>query len=387
MIVSRLILKNWRNFRDVDVALRPRMFLVGPNAVGKSNLLDVFRFLRDIASIEGGGLQKAVRDRGGLPKLRCLFARQNPDIEIEVHLSDSPGDPPTWRYGIGIGASRKQRQLFLKHERVWKGEKLILNRPDKQDEKDEARRSQTHLEQINANEEFREIADFFGSVTYLHLIPQVLKFPGIWGVQQMEQDPFGQGFLERVALTADKTRSARLKKIEEALRVAVPQLAQLRFTREEATGRPHLEAMYQHWCPKAGWQREDQFSDGTLRLIALLWSLLEGKSVLLLEEPELSLNTAIVRRLAPIISRMQQQRKSARRQILVSTHSLDLLRDPGIDGNETLLLIPQSEKGNRVEIATSNEDIRIALEAGLSVGDVIPDKTAPANIGQLDLFR
>ena len=38
MIVSRLILKNWRNFREVDVPLQPRMFIVGPNAVGKSNL-------------------------------------------------------------------------------------------------------------------------------------------------------------------------------------------------------------------------------------------------------------------------------------------------------------------------------------------------------------
>ncbi|MDP8314874.1 MAG: AAA family ATPase [Candidatus Celaenobacter antarcticus] len=40
MIVSRLILKNWRNFRNVDVNLRERQFLVGPNASGKSNLLE-----------------------------------------------------------------------------------------------------------------------------------------------------------------------------------------------------------------------------------------------------------------------------------------------------------------------------------------------------------
>ncbi|MDD9857444.1 MAG: AAA family ATPase, partial [Gammaproteobacteria bacterium] len=59
MIVSRLTLKNWRNFREADVPLRERQFIVGPNASGKSNLLDVFRFLRDIAKPDGGGLQKA----------------------------------------------------------------------------------------------------------------------------------------------------------------------------------------------------------------------------------------------------------------------------------------------------------------------------------------
>ncbi len=55
MIVSRLKLKNWRNFSRMDILLRQRQFIVGPNASGKSNLLDVFRFLRDIAKSEGGG--------------------------------------------------------------------------------------------------------------------------------------------------------------------------------------------------------------------------------------------------------------------------------------------------------------------------------------------
>ncbi|MDD9852741.1 MAG: AAA family ATPase, partial [Deltaproteobacteria bacterium] len=66
MMISRVKLKNWRNFREVDVPLRERQFIVGPNASGKSNLLDAFRFLRDIAKGTGGGLQKAIEDRGGV---------------------------------------------------------------------------------------------------------------------------------------------------------------------------------------------------------------------------------------------------------------------------------------------------------------------------------
>ncbi|MEO5378464.1 MAG: AAA family ATPase [Magnetococcus sp. DMHC-6] len=65
MLIAHLELDNWRNFKHIDVKLRPRQFILGPNASGKSNLLDVFRFLRDIAK-EGGGLQKAVSDRGGV---------------------------------------------------------------------------------------------------------------------------------------------------------------------------------------------------------------------------------------------------------------------------------------------------------------------------------
>ena len=87
MIISRVKLKNWRNFREVDVELDDRVFVVGPNASGKSNFLDVFRFLRDIAK-SGGGLQKAIEDRGGLSKVRCLPARQDPSVGIVVHLAE-----------------------------------------------------------------------------------------------------------------------------------------------------------------------------------------------------------------------------------------------------------------------------------------------------------
>lgn len=143
MIVSRLILKNWRNFREVDVELGERMFIVGANASGKSNFLDVFRFLRDIAKQQGGGLQKAIEDRNGLSKMRCLAARQYPDIEIEDHLSNGDSINPKWKYSIGIRQEPcGYRQPYLAFEKVWDGEKLVLDRPNKDDENDQERLKQ-----------------------------------------------------------------------------------------------------------------------------------------------------------------------------------------------------------------------------------------------------
>ena len=269
MIVSQVMLKNWRNFRSVHVQMGERVFVVGPNASGKSNFLDVFKFLRDIAK-QGGGLQKSVSDRGGISKIRCLAARQYPDIEIQVDLAESSGQALIWKYAIGIKQEpRGNRQPYLTYERVWRGNQQLLDRPDDNDGSDQVRLTQTHLEQINANQSFREISKFLESVLYLHLVPQLLRHPDAFSGPGITGDPFGRNFLDRVARTPEKIRRSRLKRIERALRIAVPQLKELTDVKDKG-GFPHLEAVYEHWRPKGAKQREDQFSDGTLRLIGLL---------------------------------------------------------------------------------------------------------------------
>jgi len=141
--------------------------------------------------------------------------------------------------------------------------------------------------------------------------------------------------------------------------------------------------MYSHYRPNAGWQREEQFSDGTLRLLGLLWVLLEGESLLLLEEPELSLNDAIVREIPRLLYRVQRDKKRKGRQVLISTHSEALLSNPGIDGRGVLLLEPAQE-GTRVRPVDDKE--KIALENGLSVAEVVLPKTRPSQVEQLRLW-
>jgi predicted ATPase len=385
MIITRLILKNWRNFREVDIPLRERTYLLGPNASGKSNLLDVFRFLRDVSKPQGGGLQKAIHDREGIQKLRCLHARRDPEVSIEVHVAETAEDPqPLWRYRLAFKPEGKGAQrTLISAEEVWKGSHKILDRPDKDDKKDVVRLTQTALEQIQGNVSFRELATFFGETTYLHLVPQLLKYSDKIGGQRLEDDPFGQGLLERIAKTSEKTRGARLKKIGAALALAVPQFKELRFVQDEINGRPHLEAMYSHHRPNAGWQREEQFSDGTLRLLALLWVLQEGDSLLLLEEPELSLNDAIVKEIPRLLQRIQRDRKKRSRQILISTHSEALLSNPGIDGRGVVLLEPAQE-GTRARSIDDKE--AFALQHGLSVAEVVLPKTRPKAAEQLGLW-
>ncbi|MFZ1983773.1 MAG: AAA family ATPase [Desulfatitalea sp.] len=384
MNVTCLKLKNWRNFREADIHLARQSYVIGPNASGKSNLLDVFRFLRDVCKPEGGGLQKAVKDRDGITRLRCLHARRDPEVRIEVHFSERMDEPnPAWRYVLGFKAEGTgAHRLLVSTEEVWRGEEKLLARPDTDDQKDSQLLTETHLEQTRANSAFREIADYFSSVTYLHLVPQLLKFGDKIGGNRLEDDPFGQGFLERVAKCPQKKRDVRLRRINKALAAAVPQFRELRFKKDEVTGRPHLEALYEHHRPNAGWQREEHFSDGTLRLLGILWSLLEGNSLLLIEEPELSLHQAVVEQIPLLIDRIQKVTKQ-RRQIIISTHSQVMLDNKAIDARGVVVL-DMSPEGTHVRPVNAEE--RIGLEAGLSIADVVLPQTRPRKIEQLGLW-
>lgn len=382
---TRLALKNWKNFTDIDVPLTNRVFLVGPNAVGKSNFLEAFKFLRDLV-IEGGGLGKAVETRYGLTKVRSLFARQQPAITIISTVQDQHN--VGWRYELAFThySPKDQRPVIIK-EYVYRltehgNEEVVLERPDPDDKKDKERLTQTAIQQVNANQAFRELAEFFRDISYLHLVPQLLREEQAPRASGIGADPFGRDLLERIRHTSPRQRKARLRRIEEVLKTVVPELKELDLQTDEH-GRPHLQGKFQHWRSKGAFQNETQFSDGTLRLIGLLWALQEKAGPLLLEEPELSLHSAIVRRLAAFIHRAQ--RVGNKRQVILSSHSEMLLQDVGIAPEEVLLITPSSKgEGSEIQVGANVKSIVNMMQAGIPASEAVLPRTAPKQMSFLD---
>lgn len=372
---TRVHLENWRNFGSADVELAQRVFVVGPNASGKSNFLDAFRFLHDIVSV-GGGLEEAVRKRQGISKLRSLSARNRSDVVIRVDLGDAAGE--TWRYELALGQDNRQRPQ-IKREIVIRAGVQLVNRPDVSDREDPERLTQTYLQQVNVNKLFRPVVDALATVRYLHIVPQLIRDPD--RSVGRTNDPYGGDFLRQLAETPEKTQRARLRRISQALAVAVPQLSELELVRD-SKGAPHLRGRYEHWRPQGAWQTEDQFSDGTLRLLGLLWAIEEKGGSLLLEEPELSLHPEVVKFLPQMFARMQRR---TGRQVMTSTHSTDLLRDEGIGLDEVLLLTPSPE-GTRVSTAAGFEEVKDLLEGGSTLAEAVMPLTRPRNAEQLALF-
>ncbi len=135
MYVKNLNLRNWRNFTHADIDFKETVYVIGPNAAGKSNLLDIFRFMRDVVNPKGGGLQHAIDSRGGLKKIRSLAARRHPWVELDFDFRDNlENEKPDWRYRLRFSyeGKGKQRPVVLEEE-VWKHGRQLVNRPDEDD--------------------------------------------------------------------------------------------------------------------------------------------------------------------------------------------------------------------------------------------------------------
>lgn len=377
MIIKKIKLHNWKNFQNVEVSLSERCFIIGANAAGKSNLIDALRFLRDIAK-QSGGLQTAVEDRGGVTKIRCLAARASTNIIIDVELGEPDSDISIWRYKLDFahtGGGIMKKQAAISSETVWYNNKVILARNKSSKGEDAETLKYTHLEQITANKQFREIQVFFQNIEYLNVVPQLIRESGSYLQTQTKEDFYGRNFLEKLTKINERTRNAYFNKINNILKYAVPQLEKLQFIKDEK-GVPHLEARYMHWRAQGSKQQEMQFSDGTLRLIGFLFALLYSSGVVLLEEPEINLHAGIVKQLPEFISRIQRNKS---KQIIITTHSYDILSNEGIGTKEVLVLEP-SKEGTVVKTISEMPEIQKIVDAGFSIADATMSATTPQEI-------
>jgi predicted ATPase len=86
----------------VDLTLEPLTVFVGLNGAGKSNLLDVLRFVRDVMI---GRMEVAIGRRGGMSALRRWSPKGRPfDVSIELHVK---GEDWGAEYAFTLGGERR----------------------------------------------------------------------------------------------------------------------------------------------------------------------------------------------------------------------------------------------------------------------------------------
>jgi predicted ATPase len=81
--VKRIRASNFKSFDKIEVELGPFNVLIGRNAAGKSNFVQVFKFLKDIASV---GLESAITLQGDIEYLINKNVGTSKDLTIEVEF-------------------------------------------------------------------------------------------------------------------------------------------------------------------------------------------------------------------------------------------------------------------------------------------------------------
>ncbi len=222
---TRVKLTNWRNFRAAEMHLQSRAFITGPNASGKSNLLDALRFLRDVAK-PTGGLAAALREfgRNGLSGVRSLHARDPSHLEFDVDIGNDD-NPTLWGYRLRIKRVGSEKEASVLEEVVKRRGEVVARQEREKPARDPLLYSQTLMEQVQKNTDFRELVSFLSSIRYLHVVPQIVR-DGRRGLP-LEDDPHGGDLLRRIKDMPKKSQEARLGRIADAVKLAIPEFESL----------------------------------------------------------------------------------------------------------------------------------------------------------------
>jgi len=81
MAIKKIKISNFKSFKDLEVELGKFNVLIGANASGKSNFIQIFKFLMDITNY---GLDNAISMQGGIEYLRNVNVGLSENFSLEV---------------------------------------------------------------------------------------------------------------------------------------------------------------------------------------------------------------------------------------------------------------------------------------------------------------
>ncbi len=386
--ITRLVVKNYRSLLDVDVILRPLTVLVGENGSGKSNLIDVLRFVRDALS---RSLEEAVLMRGGMSAIRCWFADEGEAISIHLYF-----EGPEWagEYGFAFDSSHDKIEVLseqfsvastvsdstsLSFE-VTNGQlvkEIKISDPKPRSHAPDKHSLYLPIVASDCPTVFG-VCDFLAKMSFYDLKPDTLRQP------QPPRSPFplwetGQN-LASTLLELQKREEDYL--ITEALDVIADGLTG--YNVEQVNGHLITKLHYTFtngtpWGAKAGHdhrfghkrtissQLRDE-ADGTIQLLALLAALYQHRSAspLIVEKPEKEIYSRKLGLCSGVLSEAR-----LRYQVLVTTHSPDLIDGFPVDS----FLVVEKEAvpyGAITKIGPLVEDQRKAVNEKLfSLGELM----------------
>lgn len=346
--IKRVILKNYKSIAACDVQLQPLTFLVGRNGSGKSNFLDALRFVADALNYS---LEHAIRDRGGINDVRRRSPEHPNHFSIRLEFALPNGSTGHYAFRIetrspgGYEVQTEECILYCKelftHEvyfRVDSGNVMDTSL----EVAPAAAPDRLYLVNASGLPEFRPVYEAFSQMGFYNLNPDIIR-------ELQAPDP-------RKVLTRDGGNLTSIfaqlpqtvqESIEEYLAAVVPGLHKVNV--KELGHKETLEFRQDVAGDEYTWRfLANNMSDGTLRLFGILVALFQGDNggqervpLVGIEEPEIALHPAAAGVLLDAL-----RDAAYKRQVLITSHSPDLLDDKHLDVNSILAV--EAHDGNTI---------------------------------------
>jgi predicted ATPase len=356
--VEWIDIENFRSIRKARLEPDRLTVLLGGNGAGKSNVVDVFRFVSEAVSL---GLFTALERRAGIQAVRHRIAGKggNPRaVKVEIGLRF----PNNFFADYGFGLTSKKGGVYYVGEercRIYAetghlfaefhmraGKHVRQPIIEIADIDDESLFANVYLASVEPKPEalalplmagapgVKPVLDALRSLQTYAIVPDVLREP---------QDPD-----EGQVLSSDGSNASsvwrsfgapRRKELIELLAYAVPGIEEIRSTRY---GRKRSLEFIQRSAQGRNQFDAHQMSDGTLRLFGILLALLQPSksSLIAIEEPEVSIHLGALAALVEVLrTRAEEQ------QIVVTSHNADLVDFVDID---ELRVVRRTARGTEI---------------------------------------
>jgi predicted ATPase len=368
IVLNKVHINNFLSLHNVVLPIKSLTILVGPNASGKTNVLEALKLLKEMMVTEEPPEARAVQD--------MFWARSANSIDFQLE-AQSGEKPITYKLGLRIEKGKSQ---FYFEELTIDSVKVISVKKGRGEVRDEDDKNpliyrSTKLALKSAGNYGNKpltnaLADFIRGWEFYDFDPHEMRsgiptystdiltgYEAMGGLPR-ELDDNGSK-LGHILMDWSITHPQRFEVINEVLE----RCSDFSLERRDTRGKSSLYLLqgYENPIPLGG------ASDGTVRLLAYLVLLNQPElpSLIAIEEPERNLHPGLFMELGRLLNKLSQ-----RTQVIITTHSSQLLdtfnAEDLTDTLEVLLLRNEPGRGtqaiNLEEVQKDREAVKDWME-------------------------
>ena len=342
--ISRVVIKNYKSIARCDVKLYPLQFLVGRNGAGKSNFLDALAFVSDALE---NNLGQAFRNRQSPNEVRRRSGGHPQNFSIALNFNLPSGAKGEFAFEVKAAKGKKFSVKWEKAQLMENNSekivsyktnngKLLVDNPKQYPPVADDR---LYLQSMATFSEYKPLLDALCTMRVYKLNPQnIADFSPSEEETLLKAD--GANIASCLVVLDDKVKA----RILDYLRVIVPFVSNFKpqSVLDDSLRTVRFAQEVKGLKTPSWWFNAASMSDGTLRALGILVALLQKQKgdtnnfplLVGIEEPETALHPLAA---ASFLDALYEASKT--RQVIVATHSMDLLDDEEISPDIILPVI------------------------------------------------